>query len=60
MADLPRNGRLSDRADRSDGGSALKSIGSWLRTLLPGRNGEGTVREVIEELIEDVDEDDST
>ncbi len=60
MADLPRNGRLGDRADRPDSGSALKSIGSWLRTLLPGRNGEGTVREVIEELIEEAEEDDST
>ena len=35
----------------------LKTIGGWLRALVPGRNGEGSVREVIEELIEEVDDD---
>ena len=57
MADLPRTGKIGERADRSAEGSALKSIGDWLRTLVTGRNGEGSVREVIEELIEDVDDD---
>lgn len=57
MADLPRTDKLSDRSERPGDGSALKSIGSWLRALVAGRNGEGTVREVIEELIEDVDDD---
>jgi CBS domain containing-hemolysin-like protein len=57
MADLPRTGKIGERGDRSDGGSAKKSLGGWLRALVPSRNGEGTVREVIEELIEDVDDD---
>lgn len=57
MADLPRTGKIGERGDRSDGGSVKKSLGGWLRALVPGRNGEGTVREVIEELIEDVDDD---
>jgi CBS domain containing-hemolysin-like protein len=57
MADLPRNGRMGERTERAAEGSALKSIGGWLRTLVSGRNGEGSVREVIEELIEDVDDE---
>ncbi|NNE85664.1 MAG: HlyC/CorC family transporter [Alphaproteobacteria bacterium] len=57
MADLPRTGKIGERGDRSDSGSAKRSFGGWLRALVPGRNGEGTVREVIEELIEDVDDD---
>jgi CBS domain containing-hemolysin-like protein len=57
MADLPRTGKIGERSDRSDGGSAKKSLGGWLWALVPSRNGEGTVREVIEELIEDVDDD---
>ncbi len=60
MADLPRNGKLSERSDGSANGSALKSLGNWFRALVPGRSDEGTVREVIEELIEDVEDDDST
>jgi len=35
----------------------LKSLGGWLRSLISGRNGEGSVLEVIEELIEEVDDD---
>ena len=57
MADLPRTGKMGERSEISDSGSALKSISGWLRALVSGRNGEGTVREVIEELIEDVDDD---
>ena len=57
MADLPRTGKMAERAEISNGSSAVKSIAGWLRALVFGRNGEGTVREVIEELIEDVDED---
>ncbi len=57
MADLPRNGRIGERPERSGDGSPLKSIGGWLRALVPGRNGEGTVREVIEELIEEADDE---
>jgi CBS domain containing-hemolysin-like protein len=57
MADLPRTGKPGERSERPDNGSALKSIGGWLRALVAGRIGEGTVREVIEELIEEVDDD---
>ncbi len=57
MADLPRNGKLSDRSEMPGDGSASKSIGGWLLALISGRNGEGSVREVIEELIEEVDDD---
>ncbi|MDH3737794.1 MAG: hemolysin family protein [Alphaproteobacteria bacterium] len=60
MADLPRTDKVDERREKSANGSAKKSIGGWLRALVPGRNGEGSVREVIEELIEDVDDDDST
>jgi CBS domain containing-hemolysin-like protein len=60
MADLPRTGKIGERSQRPDGGSARKSLAGWLRGLVPGRNGEGTVREVIEELIEDVDDDDDS
>jgi CBS domain containing-hemolysin-like protein len=48
---------MGERGEKPNDDSALKSLGSWLRALVPGRNGEGTVREVIEELIEDVDDD---
>jgi len=48
---------MGERSEKPGNGSALKSIGGWLRALITGRNGEGTVREVIEELIEDVDDD---
>lgn len=57
MADLPHIGKIGGRSGKSGSGSALKSIGGWLRALIPGRNGEGSVREVIEELIEEVDDD---
>ncbi len=57
MADLPRTGKMGESSEKADTGSALKSLGGWLRALVPGRNGEGTVREVIEELIEEVDDD---
>jgi CBS domain containing-hemolysin-like protein len=48
---------MAERAEISNGSSVVKSIAGWLRALVFGRNGEGTVREVIEELIEDVDDD---
>ena len=48
---------MGGRSGKSGSGSALKSIGDWLRAFIPGRNGEGSVREVIEELIEEVDDD---
>lgn len=48
---------MGGRSGKSRRGSALKSIGGWLWALIPGRNGEGSVREVIEELIEEVDDD---
>lgn len=57
MEDLPRNGKLSDRGEMPDDGPATKSLGGWLLALFSGRNGEGSVREVIEELIEEVDDD---
>jgi CBS domain containing-hemolysin-like protein len=57
MADLPRNGKLSGRGEMPGDGPATKSIGGWLLALFSGRNGEGSVREVIEELIEEVDDD---
>lgn len=57
MADLPRNGKLSNRGEMPGDGPATKSIGGWLLALFSGRNGEGSVREVIEELIEEVDDD---
>jgi CBS domain containing-hemolysin-like protein len=57
MADLPRTGKMDERSGKSEGGSALKLIGDWIRSLVSGRNGEGTVREHIEELIEDGDDD---
>ena len=57
MTDFPRNGKLDERSEKPADGSAIKSFGSWLRALVAGRNGEGSVREVIEELIEDVDDD---
>ena len=57
MTDLPRNGKLDERSEKPADSSAIKSFGSWLRALVLGRNGEGSVREVIEELIEDVDDD---
>jgi len=56
MSDLPRTDKIAGPGERTNDGSPLKSLGAWLRSLLAGRNGEGTVREVIEELIEDVDE----
>jgi len=56
MSDLPRTDKIAGPGERTSDGSPLKSLGAWLRSLLAGRNGEGTVREVIEELIEDVDE----
>lgn len=56
MSDLPRTDKFADPGEHTTDGSPLKSFGGWLRSLLSGRNGEGTVREVIEELIEDVDE----
>lgn len=57
MADLPHTGKMGQRGEKPGTGSALKSIGGWLRALIPGRNGEGSVRDVIEELIEEVDDD---
>lgn len=48
---------MGGRSGKPGSGSALKSIGGWLRALISGRNGEGSVREVIEELIEEVDDD---
>ena len=57
MADLPRTGKTSERNGRPAGGSLLRAIGDWIRALGFRRNGEGTVREVIEELIEDDDDD---
>jgi len=57
MADLPHTGKMGGRSDKRGGGSALKSLGGWLRSLISGRNGEGSVLEVIEELIEEVDDD---
>ena len=57
MADLPRTGKMGESSEKTDTGSVLKSLGGWLRALVHGRNGEGTVREVIEELIEEVDDD---
>jgi len=57
MADLPNTGKMGERGERPGAGSVLRSIGGWLRALITGRSGEGTVREVIEELIEDVDDD---
>lgn len=57
MADLPQTGKMDERNGKSESGSALKSIGDWIRSLVSGRNGEGTVREHIEELIEEVDDD---
>lgn len=57
MADLPRTGKVGEHREKPANGSAFKSFGDWLKALVPGRNGEGSVREVIEELIEDVDDD---
>jgi len=57
MADLPHTGKMGGRSDKRGDGSALKSLGGWLRSLISGRNGEGSVLEVIEELIEEVDDD---
>ncbi len=48
---------MGGRSDKRGDGSALKSLGGWLRSLISGRNGEGSVLEVIEELIEEVDDD---
>ena len=42
MADLPRTGKPGERSERPDNGSALKSIGGWLRALV---NIAGTVLE---------------
>ena len=57
MADLPRTGKVGEHREEPANGLAFKSFGDWLKALVPGRNGEGSVREVIEELIEDVDDD---
>ena len=57
MADLPHTGKMGERSEKPGEGSALKSISGWLKALILGRNGEGSVREVIEELIEEVDDD---
>ena len=48
---------MGERSEKPGEGSALKSISGWLKALILGRNGEGSVREVIEELIEEVDDD---
>ena len=56
MADVPRTGKITDSSGQPDDPSPLRSIGGWLRTLVSGRNGENSVREVIEELIEDVED----
>ena len=57
MADLPRNGKLSDRGEMPGDGPATKSLGGWLLALFFGRNGGGAGRGGIEKLIEEVDDD---
>ncbi len=42
----------------SSGGSPLQSLRNWLRYLRRGRNGESTLRETIEELIEESEGED--
>jgi len=49
MTDLPR----SDKPVTATDTGARGSLGQWLRGLLGARNGENSVRETIEELIED-------
>jgi CBS domain containing-hemolysin-like protein len=46
---------MSDPGPRgpSDDGSPLQGLRSWLRGLTRGRNGEGSLRDAIEELIEE-------
>lgn len=58
MADLPRTDRLGE-SNKSEDESLFRGVAGWIRALVPGRGEEGTVREVIEELIEDVDDDDA-
>ena len=44
----------SPRADGTvDDTSALQGLKNWLRGLLRGRNGESSLRDAIEELIEE-------
>lgn len=50
---------MGERGEKPGDGSAIKSFGGWLRALVSGRNGEGSVREVIEELIEEIDDDET-
>lgn len=57
MADLPRTGKVGERSGKHRDESMLKAIGGWLRLRILHQGGEGSVREVIEELIEDVDDD---
>jgi magnesium and cobalt transporter len=46
---------MSDPGPRAPGddGSPLQGLRSWLRGLTRGRNGEGSLRDAIEELIEE-------
>jgi CBS domain containing-hemolysin-like protein len=46
---------MSDPGPRAPGddGSPLQGLRSWLRSLTRGRNGEGSLRDAIEELIEE-------
>ena len=46
---------MSDPGPRAaaDDGSPLQGLRSWLRGLTRGRNGEGSLRDAIEELIEE-------
>ncbi len=57
MVDPPHTGKIGERSEKPSDSSTLKSMGGWLRALISGRNGEGSMREVIEELIEEVDDD---
>jgi CBS domain containing-hemolysin-like protein len=43
----------STRHPRSDSASMFKGLKSWLRALRRGRNGEPSLRETIEEIIEE-------
>ena len=43
----------SSRQQRSDSASMFKGLKSWLRALRRGRNGEPSLRESIEEIIEE-------
>lgn len=49
MTDLSRN----DKPTPETGASGAGQLGSWLRGLFGGRNGENSVRETIGELIEE-------